>query len=57
MTKEHFIQIQHADESHNEIIDSMCEVLQGLNIDCWKDEEEAEKRDCDLFLRFSKKGG
>ena len=54
MTKEHFIQIQHVDESHNEIIDSVCQVLEGLGIDCFKDEEEAEKRDCDLFLRFSK---
>ena len=55
MNKEHFIQIQHADESHNEIIDSMCQVLEGLGIDCFEDEEEAEKRDCDLFLRFSKR--
>jgi|TARA_Y100000401_G_C8216189_1_gene170955 hypothetical protein len=54
--KEHYIQIINADESHNEIIDSMCQVLENLDIDCFDDEKEAEKRGCDLFLRFQKRG-
>ena len=55
MSEKHDIQIINADESHNEIIDSMRQVVDGLVIDCFEDEEEAEKRDCDLFLRFSKR--
>jgi len=54
--KEHYVQIINVDETHNEIIDSISEVLEGLDIDCFKDEEEAEKRDCDIFLRFQKGG-
>ncbi len=54
--KEHYIQIINADESHNEIIDSLCQVLENLDIDCFDDEKEAEKRGCDLFLRFQKRG-
>ena len=53
--KEHYVQIINADESHNEILNSMCQVLEGLGIDCFEDEEEAEKRDCDIFLRFQKR--
>ena len=52
----HFIQIQNMDYSHEEIIDSFCQVLYGLGIDCFEDEEEAEKRECDLFLRLHKRG-
>ena len=55
MSEKHYIQIINADESHNEIIDSMCQVLESLGVDCFEDEEEAEKRGCDLFLRFSKR--
>ena len=53
--EEVYIQIGIADQSHKELLESFSEVLEGLKIDCFEDEEEAEKRGCDLFIRLNKR--
>ena len=55
--EEVYIQIDIADQSHRELLESFSEVLEGLKIDCFDDEEEAEKRGCDLFIRLNRREG
>ena len=54
--KEHYIQVYETDASYNDLAESFCQVLDDLGIDCFDDEEEAEKRGCDLFIRLHKRG-
>ena len=55
--KEHFIQVYKTDESYNDLVENFCQVLDDLGIDCFDDEEEAEKRGCDLFIRLNRREG
>mgnify|MGYP003152830007 CR=1 FL=1 len=49
----HWIKIFEANSGHYEMLEEFEEVLKGLNIDVYRDDEEEEKG-VDLFIRLDK---
>lgn len=50
----HWIKVNSADVGHEEMLDNFQQVLTNFNIDCYHDEDLAQKHQCELFIVLEK---
>jgi len=53
--KKNWISIKNANTSHEELFDDFEAVLSEMGIEIYRDDEEEEKQDVDMFIRLEKK--
>ena len=53
--KKNWISIKNANTSHEELFDDFEAVLSEMGIEIYRDDDEEEKQDVDMFIRLEKK--
>ena len=53
--KKNWISIKNANTSHEELFDDFEVVLSEMGIEIYRDDDEEEKQDVDMFIRLEKK--
>ena len=51
----HWCAVQNSTSGHDEMFDTMSEVLYDMGIDCWYDEELAKQEGYSIFITFKAK--